>query len=77
MFKVFLSVTPIRLNDYPQCQTQGFSQAELIENLKDLLHDIESGGIPESKYPAQSFFSDFPHFFLDEIRPLRHSVKRL
>jgi hypothetical protein len=34
------------LNDYPDYQTQGMSKEELIENLKDLLKDIESGEIP-------------------------------
>jgi predicted RNase H-like HicB family nuclease len=34
------------LNDYPDYQTQGYSKDELIENLKDLLADIESGEIP-------------------------------
>ena len=34
------------LNDYPDYQTQAFSKEELIENLKDLLKDLESGGVP-------------------------------
>ena len=34
------------LNDYPDYQTQGYSKDELLENLKDLLADIESGEIP-------------------------------
>ena len=34
------------LNDYPDYETQGMSKEELIENLKDLLRDIESGEIP-------------------------------
>jgi predicted RNase H-like HicB family nuclease len=34
------------LNDYPDYETQGFSKEELIENLKDLLGDIESGEVP-------------------------------
>ena len=34
------------LNDYPDYETQGHSKEELIENLKDLLKDIESGEIP-------------------------------
>jgi predicted RNase H-like HicB family nuclease len=34
------------LNDYPDYQTQGLSKDELIENLKDLLVDIESGEVP-------------------------------
>ncbi len=34
------------LNDYPDYETQGFSKEELLENLKDLLKDIESGEIP-------------------------------
>lgn len=34
------------LNDYPDYQTQATSKEELIENLKDLLLDIESGQVP-------------------------------
>ena len=34
------------LNDYPDYETEGFSKEELIENLKDLLIDIESGEVP-------------------------------
>jgi len=34
------------LNDYPDYETQGFSKEELIESLKDLLVDIESGEVP-------------------------------
>lgn len=34
------------LNDYPDYPTQGETKDELIENLKDLLADIESGQIP-------------------------------
>jgi predicted RNase H-like HicB family nuclease len=34
------------LNEYPDYQTQGYSKEELLENLKDLLKDIESGAIP-------------------------------
>ena len=34
------------LNDYPDYCTQGFSKAELVDNLKSLLGDIESGEIP-------------------------------
>jgi predicted RNase H-like HicB family nuclease len=34
------------LNDFPDYQTQGYSKAELVENLKDLLSDIESGEVP-------------------------------
>jgi hypothetical protein len=34
------------LNEYPDYQTQGSSKAELIENLKDLLVDLESGQVP-------------------------------
>jgi len=33
-------------NDYPDYQTQGMSKTELIENLKDLLADMESGEVP-------------------------------
>lgn len=34
------------LNDYPDYHTQGYSKEELIENLKELLNDIESGQVP-------------------------------
>lgn len=34
------------INDYPDYQTQAFSKQELIENLKDLLIDLESGKVP-------------------------------
>lgn len=34
------------LNEYPDYQTQGMSKEELMENLKDLLVDLESGKIP-------------------------------
>jgi predicted RNase H-like HicB family nuclease len=34
------------LNDYPDYKTQGESKTELIENLKSLLVDIESGEVP-------------------------------
>jgi hypothetical protein len=34
------------LNDYPHYQTQGMSKEELINSLKDLLADLESGEVP-------------------------------
>jgi len=34
------------LNDYPDYWTQGYSKEELLENLKDLLTDLESGEVP-------------------------------
>jgi predicted RNase H-like HicB family nuclease len=34
------------LNEYPDYQTQGMSKEELVNNLKDLLVDLESGEIP-------------------------------
>jgi hypothetical protein len=34
------------LNDYPDYQTQAFSKEELVENLRDVLTDLESGKIP-------------------------------
>jgi predicted RNase H-like HicB family nuclease len=34
------------LNDYPDYHTQGHSKQELIDNLRDLLVDLESGEIP-------------------------------
>ena len=34
------------LNDYPDYETQGMSNEELVRNLKDLLVDLESGEVP-------------------------------
>jgi hypothetical protein len=34
------------LNDYPDYQTQGKSKEELVNHLKDLLRDLQSGEIP-------------------------------
>ena len=34
------------LNEYPDYETQAYSKDELIESLKDLLMDLESGEIP-------------------------------
>lgn len=34
------------LNEYPDYWTQGVSKEDLLENLKDLLTDLESGEIP-------------------------------
>ena len=34
------------LNDYPNYHTQAYSKDELVENLKDLLTDLESGEVP-------------------------------
>lgn len=34
------------LSEYPDYQTQGLTKEELIENLKDLLIDLESGQVP-------------------------------
>ena len=34
------------INDYPDYQTQAYTKEELVENLKDLLADIESGRVP-------------------------------
>ena len=33
------------LNDYPDYQTQGMSKDELVDNLRSLLVDLESGEI--------------------------------
>lgn len=34
------------LNEYPDYSTQGYSKEELLENLRDLLIDMESGKVP-------------------------------
>jgi hypothetical protein len=34
------------LNDHPDYLTQGRSKEELVDNLKDLLNDLDSGQVP-------------------------------
>jgi predicted RNase H-like HicB family nuclease len=34
------------LNEFPDYETQAYSKDELVENLKDLLADLESGTVP-------------------------------
>jgi len=34
------------INDYPDYMSQGYSKDELLEHLKDLLKDLESGEVP-------------------------------
>ena len=34
------------LNEYPDYQTQAYSKEELLDNLRDLLADVESGEVP-------------------------------
>jgi len=34
------------LNDYPDYETQAYSKEELLENLRSLLKDIETGEVP-------------------------------
>ena len=34
------------LNDYPDYATQGMTKEELVDSLKDLLIDLESGEVP-------------------------------
>ena len=34
------------LNDYPDYETQGKTKAQVVNSLKDLLADLESGGVP-------------------------------
>ena len=34
------------LNDYPDYRAQGFSKQELIDNLKEIFKDIDSGEVP-------------------------------
>jgi hypothetical protein len=41
------------LNDYPDYQTQALSKEELVGNLKSLLADLESGGVPYIHSEAQ------------------------
>ena len=33
-------------NEYPDYQTQAYSKEELLENLKSVLEDLESGEVP-------------------------------
>lgn len=37
---------PGYLNDYPDYETQAYSKDELVENLRVLLIDLESGEVP-------------------------------
>ena len=41
------------LNDYPDYETQGTTKAELLENLKDLLADIESNSVPYIRHTEE------------------------
>lgn len=41
------------LNDYPDYETQGLSKDELIENLKSLLSDLESGEVSYVRHVEQ------------------------
>jgi len=34
------------LNDYPEYETQAYSKDELLENLRAMLVDLESGEVP-------------------------------
>ena len=46
------------LNDYPDYQTQGMSKQELVNHLRDLLADLESGGIPYIRKVEELVLSD-------------------
>jgi len=46
------------LNDYPDYQTQGMSKEELINNLKDLLRDLQSGEIPHIRKVEKLVLAD-------------------
>lgn len=46
------------LNDYPDYETQGYSKEELIENLKSLLEDLESGEVPYVRKVEEFFLTD-------------------
>ncbi|HRD50066.1 MAG: type II toxin-antitoxin system HicB family antitoxin [Candidatus Competibacter sp.] len=52
------------LNDYPDYQTQGLSKEELVENLRSLLMDMESGEIRHIR--------DVDHI-ADELENMGHS----
>jgi predicted RNase H-like HicB family nuclease len=41
------------MNDYPEYITQGFSLEELIDNIKDIKHDIENELIPGKRYTIE------------------------
>ena len=42
------------LNDYPDYQTQASTKEELMENLKSLLADIDSGEVPHVRKVPKS-----------------------
>ncbi len=46
------------LNDYPDYQTQGMSKEELVNNLRDLLADVESGEIPYIRKVEEMVLAD-------------------
>jgi hypothetical protein len=41
------------LNDFPEYETQALSKAELIDNLKSLLLDMESNQIPYIRHTEE------------------------
>lgn len=43
------------LNQYSDYETQAYSKKELIDNLKDLLADLESGEIPHIRKVEELF----------------------
>jgi hypothetical protein len=46
------------LNDYPDYQTQGMSKQELVNHLRELLADLESGEIPYIRKVEELVLSD-------------------
>ena len=46
------------LNDYPDYQTQAMSKEELVNNLKGLLVDLESGKIPYIRKVEEMVLAD-------------------
>ncbi|HEV2349875.1 MAG TPA: type II toxin-antitoxin system HicB family antitoxin [Terriglobia bacterium] len=46
------------LNDYPDYETQGMSKDELVENLRSLLVDLDSGEIPYIRKVEELVLSD-------------------
>jgi predicted RNase H-like HicB family nuclease len=41
------------MNDYPEYITQGFTLEELIENIKDIKHDLENELISGKRYTIE------------------------
>lgn len=42
------------INEYPDYETQGTSESELVDNLKDIYHDLAAGLVPGVRHQIQA-----------------------